>query len=43
MKTNVLRRLSISMVTTAVMRYTLPLAIVQVLCVMLFAVWMISL
>ena len=43
MKTKVLRGWSVSAVTTAIMRYTLPLAIVQVLCVMLFAIWMISL
>ncbi len=43
MKTNVLRGLTVSRVTMAIMRYTLPLAIVQVLGVILFAVWAFSL
>ena len=43
MQTDVLRRLSVPVVMTAIMRYTLPLAIVQVLCVILFAAWAINL
>ena len=31
------------MLTSAIMRYTFPLAIVQVLCVMLFVIWAINL
>jgi hypothetical protein len=43
MKTNVLRGLSVSAVMASLMLWTLPLAIVQVLCVILFAVWMFTL
>lgn len=42
MKTNVLRGLSVSVLTTAIMRCTLHLAIVQILCVILFAAWVFS-
>lgn len=42
MKTNVLRGLSVSTVTTGIMRYTPHLAIVQFLGVMLFATWALS-
>lgn len=40
---NQLRRLNVSSVTTIIMHCTLPLAIVQILCVILFAAWMLSL
>ena len=39
---NVLRKLSLSTVMTAIMRYTLPLAVVQVLGLIVFAVWAFS-
>ena len=42
MKTNAFRLLSLSMLTTMIMRYTLPLAIVQVAGIILFAVWAFS-
>lgn len=40
MKDNVMRGLSISAVMAALMLWTVPLAILQVLCVILFGVWM---
>jgi hypothetical protein len=40
---NLLRGLNTSLLTTVIMRYTLPLAIVQILCVILFFAWMVSL
>jgi len=43
MNSNLLRGLNVSLLTTAIMRYTLPLAIVQILCVILFSAWMLSL
>lgn len=43
MNSNLLRGLGVSLETTAVMRYTLLLAVVQILCVILFAAWMLSL
>jgi hypothetical protein len=39
LKTTVLRGLSVSAVMAALMLWTLPLAILQVLCVILFGVW----
>lgn len=42
MNANPLRGMNISSVTTALMRYALPLAIVQVLCVVVFAAWGLS-
>lgn len=43
MNSNLLRGLRVSLETPAVMRYTLLLAVAQILCVVLFAVWMFSL
>ena len=43
MNSNLLRGLSASLETTAIMRYTVLLAIVQILCVILFAAWMLRL
>ena len=43
MNSNLLRGLRVSLETTAIMRYTVVLAIAQVLCVILFAAWMFSL
>jgi hypothetical protein len=43
MNSNLLRILNVSSVTTIIMRRTLPLAIVQILCVILFSAWMFSL
>jgi hypothetical protein len=42
MKTNASREPSLSMLTTMIMHYTLPLAIVQVVGMILFAVWAFS-
>ena len=39
MNANPLRGLNVSSVTTVLMRYALPLAIVQILCVVVFAAW----
>ena len=43
MNSNLLQRLNVSSVTTTIMRCTLPLAIVQILCVVLFSAWVFSL
>jgi len=43
MNSNLLRGQDESLETTAVLRYTLLLAIAQILCVVLFAAWMLSL
>lgn len=43
MDSNLLRGLGASLKTTAIMRYTVVLAIVQILCVILFAAWVLSL
>ncbi len=43
MNPNLLRGSSVSSITTTIMRYTLPLAILQILCVILFSAWMFSL
>jgi hypothetical protein len=43
MNSILLRRLNAPSVTTFIMRCTWPLAIVQILCVILFAGWMLSL
>jgi len=42
MNSNLLRGQDESLETTAVLRYTLLLAIAQILCVVLFAAWMLS-
>ena len=42
MNANPLRGLNMSSVTTTIMRYALPLAIVQILCVVVFSAWGIS-
>jgi hypothetical protein len=43
MNSNLLRGQGESSETTVVLRYTLLLAIAQILCVVLFAAWMLSL
>jgi hypothetical protein len=43
MNANPMRGLNLSSVTAAIMRYALPLAIVQILCVVVFAAWGLSL
>ncbi|HEV8263281.1 MAG TPA: hypothetical protein VGQ19_21290 [Burkholderiales bacterium] len=43
MNSNLLRGQDESLETTAVLRYTLLLAIAQILCVVLFAAWILSL
>ena len=43
MNSNLLRGLRVSLETPAIMRYTVLLAIAQILCVVLFATWMLSL
>ena len=43
MKTKLLQELTVTTATTAIMRYTLALAIVQILGVILFAAWSLSL
>ena len=42
MNANPLRRTSDSSITAILMRYALPLAIVQILCVVVFSAWGIS-
>jgi hypothetical protein len=39
MNANPMHRVNFSSITTAIMRYALPLAIVQILCVVVFAAW----
>lgn len=43
MNGNPLRGLNLSSLTAVIMRYALPLAIVQILCVIVFGAWMLSL
>ncbi len=42
MNSTLLRRFNVPSVTTIIMRCTWPLAIVQILCVILFSGWMLS-
>jgi hypothetical protein len=43
MNTNLLRGLRVPLETPALMRYTVLLAVAQILCVILFAAWMFNL
>lgn len=43
MNSNLFRGLRVSLETPAIMRYTVLLAVAQILCVILFAAWMFSL